>query len=318
MGKITSIIANHNLDTSTLQKLASDISECLQATIVYGYLTENTYLASENKFIENYGTVILGEITLANTKKKLTLIDTQFEDKEFIKSYGLEELKKPFFKKDTYYKTKILDAQKSIEFYLEDENEEKIAEIYRDTIDLNMVDCLDWRNFERTFIYKNDKDTLAYLNKWRTKNRDWVYTFGGDYMLIFHGENECEFIHNDVVFKTGKAIKKKITKKLKGHIVNMSKYLKSEAQQNKPEYVQPYLDDAFFKKMNHAINNKLPFDKVKIKYPCVVYDDFQDLENSIPLTTNEFDFMYDGSEILKQLTINESYQKTINSPKINQ
>lgn len=308
MSKITSILSNHQLNTSNVQKLASAISTRLQATIAYGYSKEYTYFANKNNIIENFDTEITGVITYSTSKKKYTLVDTQFQNKEFIKTYGFQELEKPLFKKEPYYKEKILEAQKGVMFYLLDKNEDIMAEIYRDTIILNMVDFLDWTNFKRIFIYKNDKASIAYLNKWRIKNRRWVYAFGGHHMFIFNGENASEFIYNEVVFKTEKALKSKIAKKLKGQIVNMSNYLKVEAQLNKPDYVQPYLDDAFFEKLNYSINNNLPFTKIEETYPCVVYDDFQDLKNSLPILEKEFDFIYDASEVLKQIAINKKHQ----------
>jgi hypothetical protein len=317
MSKTTTIIANHKLDTSSLENLASDLSNRLQATVEYGYIEEFNYNPLKNTYNEDSKTIILGNIVYPNSQKTYTLFDTYFQYSAFIKKYGIAALENPLFKKETYFKNKILEAQKAKEFQLLEEDGNELAIIFRDTINLLAVDSLDWSAYQNTFIYKTENDWLKYLTIWRIKNRDWIYKFGGNYMLVSHCEEVSEFIYNDAIFKTGIAIKNKITKKLNGQIVNISNYFKSKSYLNKPEYEQTYLEDAFFKKLNNAIKDNIPFTKIKIKYPSVVYDDFQDIENSTPLTTNEFNFIYDGSEILKQLAINKNYQKEMDTIKRN-
>ena len=317
MSKTTTIIANHKLNTSSLENLASDLSKRLQATVEYGYIKEFSYNPLKNTFYEDFKTLVLGEKAYLNSQKKYVLFDSYFPYTAFIKKYGLEELEKPLLKKEAYHKNKILEAQKAKEFQLTEEDGNELAVIFKDTMNLLAVDSLDWCAYQNTFIYKTEDDWLKYLTNWRIKNRDWIYKFGGNYMLVSHCEDDSEFIYDDAIFNTETAIKNKITKKLNGQIVNISKYLKSKSYLNKPEYVQTYLDEAFFKKLNYAIKNNISLTKITVRYPSVVYDDFQDLKNSLPITSNEFNFIYDGSLILKQLAINENYLKEMDAIKMN-
>ena len=47
-----------------------------------------------------------------------------------------------------------------------------------------------------------------------------------------------------------------------------------------------------------------------------MYDDFQDFENSKLITTKEFDFIYDCSEIIKQEKINYNFQMEIDTNRL--
>ncbi len=76
------------------------------------------------------------------------------------------------------------------------------------------------------------------------------------------------------------------------------------------------MDNEYLKKMDYAIKHNLPFYKIDIKYPCVMYDDFQDFENSKLITTKEFDFIYDCSEIIKQEKINYNFQMEIDTNRL--
>lgn len=71
MSKTTTVIANHKLDTSSLENLASDLSNRLQATVEYGYIEEFNYNPLKNTFNEDSKTIILGNIAYPNSQKNM-------------------------------------------------------------------------------------------------------------------------------------------------------------------------------------------------------------------------------------------------------
>lgn len=85
MGKSTTIIANHTLDTSSLENLARAVSNRLQATIAYGYNSKFNYKPLKNKISITYNTTILGTIKHPNSLKNYLLFDAYFQCKDFIK-----------------------------------------------------------------------------------------------------------------------------------------------------------------------------------------------------------------------------------------
>ncbi|WP_310559659.1 HIRAN domain-containing protein [Flavobacterium sp.] len=309
MGKSTSIFANHNLDTASLEKLAKDIAARLCVSVEYGYQDFFNY----EKFQENpdydYDNVILGTLNCPDSKKKYTLIDTKYQYKTFIEKYGVLELEKPYFADDDYRKQEILEAQNAVEYELEEDYDILIT-IYRDTMDLWLVNSLDWRYFQRFFLYKQDEGNLKYIENWRIKNRDWIYKLGGDYMFVGCYEDKSAFLFDEAVYKTSQEIKTLVADKFSEELVNIPNYIKAKLFFNKPEYIQKPIERNFFRKLDYFKNNDINYNLKDVNYSSIYYDDFHDLENS-KLIEKEFDVLNDGLEVVEQEIINERYRNSI-------
>lgn len=309
MSKSTSILANHRLDTSSLENLAKEVSLKLKATIEYGYEQFFDYEKEKTAAEIDFNYVICGTIAFEGADTTYTLIDKLQQFRLFVEKYGLEELDNPYFLENEYRKKEIIDSQDAIEYELEENNEVQIT-IYRDTMDMWLVDSVDWHSFQRCFLYKQNENDLKHLNDWRIENRDWIYKFGGDFMFVGCYEDESSVLFEEAAFKTSQEIKALVAEQFSDNLVNIPNYLNAKLYVNKPEYVQERLDSTFIKKMNYAIQNNISFTKIKIAYPCMFYDDFHDLESS-KIIASQFDVFYDGSLTLESEKENEAYIATL-------
>lgn len=307
MSKSTSTLANHNLDTSSLEKLATDIATRLGVSVAYGYQDYFDY----EKFQENpeYNYVILGKVSAPNSKKKYSLIDTKYQYKNFIEKYGVLELEKPYFASNDYRKQEILEAQNAIEFLLEEDNYTQ-ATIYRETIDLWLEESVEWHYFQEFFIYKQDEDSLKYIEKWRIENRDWIYKFGGDYMFVGCYEDESSILFDEAVYKTSQEIKDLVSYKFSEELVNIPNYIKAKLYLNKPTYVQQPIERNFIRKLDYLEKNNIDYNQKKAQYSSIYYDDFHDLANS-KIIAKEFDILNDGLQVLEQVSLQEEFINTL-------
>jgi hypothetical protein len=309
MGKSTSVLANHNLDTSSLEKLAKDVAQRLGVSVAYGYEDIFDY----EKFKENpdydcqFEIVVLGTIDFGNSTKTYTLLDSYYQYKCFIEKYGLIELEKPYFTEDSFQKKEIIERQNAIEYRLEEDRDIELS-IYRDTMDMWLVESLDWHYFQYFFIYKQDESSLQYKQEWRIENRDWIYKLGGDYMFVGCYEDNSAFLFDEAEYKTSEEIKALVAENYIEELVNIPNYIKAGLYLNKPEYDSTPLDRNFFRKMDH-LKDKADYKQKKVRYSTIYYDDFHDLENS-KIIAKAFDIVNDGKQILEQEAIKEEFINT--------
>lgn len=176
MGADVSVLSNHNLDLSSLENLATDLSERLNVTVEFEYYAIAEYNALlENNLPENY--ISEGRILKNEKKLMLKLIDENFQFKQLYKKFGDELYKQ----KDLFYWSKhFIDEY---EYEDEDKNnneEEKIAyikkqlqfadyavynqsknndsgymNIYNETINISLFYYSRWWSFYRYILEKN-------------------------------------------------------------------------------------------------------------------------------------------------------------------
>ena len=305
MSKTTSVFANHNLNTTTLVALAEDLSSRLGAHVEYGYQNSFDYEKNINDVAYDRDNVILGTINFPDATKTYTLLDTKYQYKEFIEKYGIQELENQYFKEISFYKDEILEAQKAVAYDLEVDYEIEIT-IFRDTMDVWLVESMGWHYFQRLFLYYQDSVRISSLECWRIKNRDWIYKLGGDSMIVCCYEDRSAIVFDEAIFKTYLQIKELITATFMGELVNVPNYLKKNLFLKKPQYIQKPIDRNHFRKLDYINNNELYKHLKDVNYPSFFYDDFHDLEHSKPII-KEFDILFDGSYIIEQELFNENY-----------
>jgi len=324
MGKSTSVISNHQLDISSIENLAKDLAKRLQATIQYGFC-KTWYFTEDNEIKYDYEFIEFGIIEGLEKEKKYQLIDVNYGSKQFIHQNGIEILESNEFKIDIYDKQLILDEIDSIEFELNEvfENDfETIAYIYKKSIDLWVVDSLDWYGFQRKFLYYIDTSDLAFLNSWRQEIKKWITIFGGNFVFVYsYGENSAGI--QEILERTPlKDSLEILNDNFLDTLVNISKYLINREFENKPIYVQKIATTEQTAKHIYAIENNIDFFPNKVIFPILFYDDFKDLDPNLN-TTNYFDFLYNGNHVFEQEAENKKFQnnfktvrKEVNLPEL--
>jgi hypothetical protein len=316
MSKTTSILSNHNLYTTSLQALAVDLSARMQATIIFGYVNQFDYNSLKLGLESNYDFIILGSVNAADSQAVYRLIDCNYQFTKFLEQFGEVEFESDYFiEQHSYIKDQILESKVSISFELVNMQEDcdTLIHIYRDSLELWSVDDLNWRYFQRCFLFNMTINDIEYLNIWRIKNRDWIYKFGGNYMFVACIEDHSSFIIYDAFSKSMDTIKKLIIEKLYDQMVNIPNYIKNKCYLTKPEYIQIPYDRVLSRKVDYAKANKASSIKIVPEYPNVFYDDFHDLPDSKIIAVDEnFDIIYNGLHIIDNEIENKIfYQNTV-------
>jgi len=306
MGRTTSILGNHSLNTTNLEVLAKDLSERLHTTIKYGYRIEFDYECLKKGKEPIYEYVFLGEISHSAASKTYVLIDNNYQYHQFIKEYGLVELNKPVFDKNEFLKKKIIESEHIISYDLE-ENHEFFINIFRNNIMLWMVDDIGWRSFQDFFIYQTDQDFVDYFNEFRLENRNWIYSLGGNYMFVGCIEDESWFIFEETEYNNEKELFDLIKTKLKNEVVNIPNYIISKVYLTKPtaDWFYNYSTPGMFE----AIKKGISLTVVDEDYPVLFYDDFFDLPESKPIEVRMFDTHFDDTQIRKQILQNTLHKR---------
>ena len=310
MGKTTSVLSNHNLDISSIEKLAIDLSAKLKASIIYGY--NKTYFITDNKELDyDYEFIDIDTIFYKNSALEYNLIDVNYGARKFIAENSVEVLYDTTLKIEEYTRTSILEECNSIEYELQEiiNNEtDTIIYIYEKTLDIWAIDSLYWYGFQRNFIYKMDSVGVNNLNNWRNQNKKWIELLGGNYMFVYSYEEESNQIQEILQKTTLDKASILISNQFKDTLVAVSNYMLSKSYENKPVYFQEYVSLELTSKHLYAIENNIDFQLIKIKYPVLFYDDFKDLDAELNVS-NYFDFVYNGDFIFEDLKKQEQFEK---------
>ena len=183
MGHDVHIIGNHNLDTSSMEALAKDISNRFKVNVEFGYY-ENMFDFDING---NTGRMcvddnVLGKINFPNATTTLWLNDEYYMYHAVLDKYGKEAYNLPYFlKRDGCYRKELDDAAGNIRYELRDnEKDDEYAVIFNDTIH-NWYNyfCPRWWSFCDAFN-KEDKDFLDYfITPFRKEVLQFFETVGG-------------------------------------------------------------------------------------------------------------------------------------------
>lgn len=297
MGKSTNIVSNHNLDVSSAKKIAEQLAERFKVNITI-YSNHRIYI--ENKEVkEDWDWFNLETIKYKNATKTYFLDDINYSIRVFIKEHGLATLKGEMLTIDTFLKERILEFQDPIEYDFQDENKDAIAVIHSKYVELWNVDFLHWYSFQQNFIYKLNKTDLTNLNDWRLKCLEAVTEFGGDYMFVFSFEDDSSDI--TILLEKTKLLnlKEVILNAFKNKFVAIPNEISTHQQATKPEYDEN-INTAFeIDDYSYALEHNIKLEKVKLTYPSLFFDNFQDLKHKT--SSLLFTTLYDNSLILNQI-----------------
>ena len=276
MSKDLDIFSRHNLDTSSIENLAIDLSNLFNVNVVYGFFEYDDYWKYDpSKYKKGFN--ILGVINSNNSDLTIPLTvedylpkiiyneigDKIFDISEIWIDYGLDYpfspklknhlIKSVFKTNDCPYEFNLLDFENEYNYRSVSYEETNIPqiEIQKDYLTLSLDWLTTWNGI--TYMVSNKYENgREHLNEYRIKHRDYmgllgevescIYTSLGIYILEF--EYYEEFIQN--IFKKE----------------NAPIYTFSELFTNKESFLK------FQKNINNGI------------LPDVYIDDFKDLENN--------------------------------------
>ncbi len=189
MGKTTQALTNHNLDTSSLIRLATDLSKRLKCTIECGYEQDFDFeLELKNEF-PSFNRVVLHTVTYKNSSKTLSLLELDYATRQFVKHEQAKPALHPYLIKNPQYFEQHIKTTAAVSYELSDIVEGNysnnwIATIYKHSLEVHEVDSCGWRSFQRFYAFKTDKLSQNSMLNWRKTLQQWIQTFGGTALLI--------------------------------------------------------------------------------------------------------------------------------------
>ena len=251
MGHDVHIIGNHNLDISSMEALAKDISKRFQANVEFGYY-ENMFDFDINGNTGRESDVddVLGKINFPNATTTLWLNDEYYMYHVVLDKYGKEAYNLPYFKKrDGCYRQELDNAAGNIRYELRDNKEDdEYVVIFNDTIhDWYNYYCSRWWSFCEAFTIGNYNHLLNNaITPFRKEVLQFFEKVGGTEAFYFDDQGESQYLTENY-YEWG-AILKEVETNFKETTLQIPEYMKD----NKPK---PW----------------------KIK-PLAFYDDFSDLK----------------------------------------
>lgn len=260
MGRDVVSLSRHNLDVSSFETLAKDISNRIQFNIEYGYWANENYSKMLNTPCQDGFTKLGSEIFNPNRDTIYRLCDENYQEKLLYEKYG-DEL---FSMKEYNYGDEISLTQSEIEelkseiyiinFELCSEITGTVFCIIGENFLRNKFDYfLGWWGFCGTLIDECYDYHIPDFIKYRKNMMRYCKLFGGnkiyylddqsDYLKGIGQGDEFEYYWIELI--------KEIYKRANNDVVSISKII-----------------------LNHNFKRKLAFNK---EFPLVFFDDFKDL-----------------------------------------
>lgn len=222
--------------------------------------------------------------------------------------YYTEKLIAQLFKTEAYtideeLKKDLLEDSEKIEYEFcsvsTDSATNTIGVIYKNIVDFWDMEYYEWRPFQRTFIFKMNKENYNYLNNWRLQTQKQINQFGVNEVFVYCDEDQSYCILDWLNDFEKEVTFEKINKKFEGLIVNVPNYFISGNYKDAPEYMGGYIDHDFFKKFYYAEKHNINLYEPDSQYPVVFYDDFYDLDKSVDSENRLFEVAYDNFHVIE-------------------
>lgn len=298
MGKDTSVICNHNLNISSLKDLALDLSNRLQATIIYGY-KEDFCINSENTLETLYQHQTLGEISCKASDVTYYLYDLYLAKKEFLKNHKQEVFDQKNINLSSFSIKDLAEIDSEIGFELNYNLEDNLICISEKLIEIWELDSLSWRFYQNFFVYNIQEENLEVIQNFRLNILEQIRLYGGDFAFVFCIEDDSYLIQELLEKQNLEEIIHKVNEKFDGLLVNIPNHFKHKTYLNKPFYEQKLLTKEYLNKVMFAQIKNIDFNPIEVKYPTLFYDDFKDLDPNLN-KKNYFNLVYDSIEVLEK------------------
>lgn len=197
MGNLTAIFSNHSLNTKSIEILAQQLSEKLHATVVYGYSAnlevEALQWAGDYRFVEQ------GVVAFPGAGEPFFLIDYYYLHRELLQHHPHQL--KDWFTGLEFLLTEIEESHDCVTFELgTDDSFNDIVSIHQFVLEIDYLECIDWRSFTRFFSYASIEESIQYMQEWRKKHQVFISNLGGTEMIVY--EDLAETFQEKARFKT--------------------------------------------------------------------------------------------------------------------
>lgn len=197
MGHDVHIIGNHNLDLSSMEALAKDISKRFKANVEYGYFSFCDFDIDGNSCSNSTENMHLGFIEHPIAATTLCLNDEYYMYHAVLDKYGKDAYNLPYFTQDDgYFRRELDEALGNIRYELWDNAiDDNYAVIYNDTIhDSYNYFSPRWWSFCDT-LCKADKDFIDYLiTPFRKEVLQFFEKVGGTEVFYFDDQGESQYL----------------------------------------------------------------------------------------------------------------------------
>lgn len=258
MSKSTSVLANHSLDTSSLENLALDLSNRLQMNINYCYIDTCEMNPDKTSRNPSYNEIVLGRVGNYKSDKTYTLTEHQYELKKIaLQILGKDNLEKN--ESDDALTIELKDSFKEVEYdleYLAPHYEKLYFTIHKKTMEVWYEDSLYWRSFCENVTFNTDEDYSIFINKWRNRNREWIVKLRGSSMFVCCNEAESFTVLEKGITDSWWSTKKFTLETFKEKLLPISKHFQSHFYLSQKS--------GFYYETEHEL-------------PLAFFDDFKDL-----------------------------------------
>lgn len=252
MGHDVRNIFHHNLNTSSLEALAKDLSVRFKANILFGVY--DTFFFDWDGFYReaSFDLWIFGKIEYPESDKTLCLTDEHYSYHIVYSRYGDDAYNLPYFAGNESRQQELLISTNNVSFDFSNYNEKfEYGVIFNDTFHNWYVYYYNrWWSFCRAFTNDIDAEILLdSVNTYRKKVFDFICIIGGDEAVYLDDQGKTQYLTENNF--NWIEILEELKVYFKDTTLNVSEFMREKSL--------------------------LP----KEHYPLAFYDDFEDFKNSI-------------------------------------
>lgn len=197
MGHDVSPVGNHQLDMSSTEALASDISERFRANVKYGYQDVICCDPEGNKIESTFEVIIQGTIKHSNADKTITLLDENYQLQQMLAKHGDNIYNLPCFSGSESRYEEIDEAKRGMCYqFFDRENDVDYGTIFEDTFRdfFNSFD-MRWWTFCMAFTGDNHyKQFLDDVTEFRQNVLALYRKIGGSSVAYLDDQGETQYL----------------------------------------------------------------------------------------------------------------------------
>ena len=245
MGRDVHSVGRHNLDTSSLEALAKDLSNRFKANVVFG--VDDSFNFDWDGFPRNpsYQYWEFGRVEYPDAEKTLWLTDQYYLYHIVQSRYGDEGYKLPSFTEDDFNKSEFDEALYNVCFELHEENPtyDDYGIIYNDTFHNWYNPFIErWWSFCCAFTEEDDKGgLLSSVTNYRCEVMSFFGKIGGAETFYFDDQGSTQYMCE--TYYDWQNILKEIETNFKDTTFYISDFMKSKKLLPKHEYPLAFYDD---------------------------------------------------------------------------
>jgi hypothetical protein len=242
MGHDVSPVGNHQLDMSSTEVLARDISERFRANVKYGYQDIICCDSEGNNIESTFEVIIQGTIVHPKAGETITLLDENYQLQQMIAKHGDNIYNLPVFAGSEARREEVEEAKRGMCYWLFDrQNDVDYGTIFEDTFrdSFNSFD-MRWGTFCMAFTDNSYfKQFLDDLTEFRKNVLALYRKVGGSSVSYLDDQGETQYlVHGLYNWETTK-------RELETHFKEATLYIPEFMNERKP-ISEEKLPEAFF------------------------------------------------------------------------